>query len=102
VARALAAAEVCYLVLGKYKGVWALATRILTFWRPASAGPGVIFRKKTVIRLELPHWKLIGSMHRDVGRWTLFVCALLQRSSFARDGITGVGDGIALLLQNYK
>jgi len=31
VARALAAAEVCYLVLGKYKGVWALATRILTF-----------------------------------------------------------------------
>jgi len=44
----------------------------------------------------------IGSMHRDVGRWTLFVCALLQRSSFARDGITGVGDGIALLLQNSK
>ena len=31
VARALAAAEVCYLVLGKYKGLWALATRILTF-----------------------------------------------------------------------
>src|SRR2546428_3990438 len=32
VARALAAAEVCYLVLGKYKGVWALATRILNFF----------------------------------------------------------------------
>src|ERR1700739_1822702 len=31
VARALAAAEVCYLILGKYKGVWALAARILSF-----------------------------------------------------------------------
>jgi len=30
VARALAAAEVCYLILGKYKGVWALAARILS------------------------------------------------------------------------
>jgi len=31
VARALAAAEVCYVVLGNYNGVWALATRILSF-----------------------------------------------------------------------
>jgi len=31
VARALAVSEVGYLVLGKYKGVWALATRILAF-----------------------------------------------------------------------
>jgi len=30
VARALAAAEICYLTLGNYKGVWALAARILT------------------------------------------------------------------------
>lgn len=29
IARALAAAEVCYVVLGKYKGVWALAARVL-------------------------------------------------------------------------
>ena len=30
-ARALSAAEVCYLVLGSYKGIWALAVRILSF-----------------------------------------------------------------------
>jgi hypothetical protein len=30
IARALAAAEICYLTLGNYKGVWALAARILT------------------------------------------------------------------------
>lgn len=29
IARALAAAEICYLTLGNYKGVWALAVRIL-------------------------------------------------------------------------
>jgi hypothetical protein len=29
-ARALSAAEVCYLVLGSYKGIWALAVRILS------------------------------------------------------------------------
>lgn len=31
IARALAAAEVCYSVLGKYKGVWTLATGLLSF-----------------------------------------------------------------------
>ena len=31
IARALAAVEVCFLILGHYKGVWALASRILGF-----------------------------------------------------------------------
>jgi hypothetical protein len=57
VARAFAAAEVCYLVLGAYKGIWALATRILGFCGLLALGLALYFGRSGyhvgVITLEI-------------------------------------------------
>lgn len=45
IARAVAAAEICYLVLGAYKGIWALASRILGFCGLVVIGLALYFGK---------------------------------------------------------
>jgi hypothetical protein len=45
VARALAAAEICYGVLGQYKGIWGLAWRVLTICGLLVAGLALYFGK---------------------------------------------------------
>jgi len=45
IARAVAAAEICYLVLGNYKGIWALASRILGFCGLVVIGLALYFGK---------------------------------------------------------
>jgi hypothetical protein len=45
IARAMAAAEICYLVLGDYKGIWALASRILGFGGLVVIGLALYFGK---------------------------------------------------------
>jgi hypothetical protein len=57
VARAFAVAEVCYLVLGNYKGIWALSRRILGFCALLVFGLALYFGKHSyqfgVITLEI-------------------------------------------------
>jgi hypothetical protein len=94
VARALAAAEVCYLVLGSYKGIWALAVRILSLSGLLVLGLALFFGRNGyhfgVITLEIG---LEASIATGVAGLFLFA-RYYQVPIAAETGLLGLGLGL--------
>ena len=94
VARALAVTEVGYLVLGKYKGVWALATRVLAFCGLLSFGlalyAGRVSYQSSVTTLEIGLEACMAT-----GLAGLFLFARYYRIGISPElALVGVGFGL--------
>jgi hypothetical protein len=94
IARAFVAAEVCYLILGKYEGVWGLAARVLTVGGLGALCLALYFGRTSY---------RIGAMTLEVGLETcistgiagLFLFARYYQIPVARHaGILGAGLGL--------
>ena len=94
IARAFAAAEVCYLILGPYRGIWALAIRILLCCSAIALGIGLYFGKygyqDLVITLEI-------GLETFIATWVvgLFVFARYYEVRIPR-ALRLIGLGLAL------
>jgi len=95
IARGLAAAEICYRILGKFKGVWALAIRLLI----ACAGIvlistlyfGIRSYKLAVITLDM-------SLEASIATWIVGLLVFARYYDVAMERETGmVGLGLGLL-----